>query len=111
MRSHKHQRTTRQGRGLTTRVLALGATLAIIVGGVLTYEGIHNSPKAQIHRLTVKDHQRAIKLANTKLTTPTHTSVPWNPTLRNEVATISIPAPILAESRTIGALTTPLRCP
>ncbi|WP_298442946.1 class F sortase [Ferrimicrobium sp.] len=116
MRSHRHQRTTHQGRGLTTRVLALGAPLAIIVGGVLTYEGIHNSPKAEIHRLTVKDHQRAIKLAKAKPTTssagPTYTSVPWNPTLPNEVATISIPAlnisaPILAEGPTNGALTIP----
>jgi len=78
---------------------------------VLAYEGIHSSPNAEIHRLTVKDRQRAIKLANTKLTTPTYTSIPWNPTVRNEVATISIPAPILAESPTIGALTIPLRCP
>jgi len=54
MRSHKHSRaknntpvTNPKGRG--HQLLALGATVAIITGGVLTYEGIHNSEAEKKH--------------------------------------------------------------
>lgn len=111
MRSHKDH--NHQGRRLSTRVLALGGTLAIIVGGVLTYDGIHNAPAAVIHRLTIKDHQQAKKLAKVKVKpAASSSSVPWRPTVPGEVATISIPAlnvsaPILSESPSNGELTIP----
>jgi len=148
-------------------LIAAGATLAIVCGGVLTYTGIHDAPAAKIARLTHRDHQRAILLAQhpsahtttttlhaiahsatttthaithttttphaiTHTTTTPHatttshtatraittttphatTHASWNPTLPNEVATISIPAlgvsaPILSESPVNGALTIP----
>ena len=82
MRLLKHyHHTSRGGIALSGRsLLALVASLAIIVGGVLTYEGIHNSPKQVIHRLIIKDHQRAEKLANAKPSSNTSTLVPWKPT-------------------------------
>ena len=114
MRLHKHyHHTSRGGIALSGRsLLALVASLAIIVGGVLTYEGIHNSPKQVIHRLIIKDHQRAEKLAKAKPSSNTSTLVPWKPTVANQVATISIPAlrvsaPILAEGPANGELTIP----
>jgi len=128
-------------------LIAAGATLAIVCGGVSTYTGIHDAPAAKIARLTHRDHQRAIRLAQhptvtlhpivSTITTPRATTTPhtishvtiapthtvatthvttthasWNPTLPNEVATISIPAlgvsaPILSESPVNGALTIP----
>ena len=122
MRSHKHSRaknntpvTNPKGRG--QQLLALGATVAIIAGGVLTYEGIHNSEAAKINRLTAKDHQRARRLAVQTTNTPKPatnpiTLVPFTPTVQGQVATISIPAlgvsaPILSESPVNGALTIP----
>lgn len=104
---------TRPHAGRGRQVLALGAGLAIIVGGILTYEGVHNSPAATVNRLTHEDHQRAQRLAKVKiLVTNPVTVVPWNPTLPGQVATISIPAlhvsaPILAEGPRNGALTIP----
>jgi sortase (surface protein transpeptidase) len=131
-------------------LIAVGATLAIICGGVFTYTGVHDAPAAKIARLTHRDHQRAIRLAQHPITTThatttlhaishsatatthaishstttthaiTHatttphatTRVAWNPTLPNEVATISIPAlgvsaPVLAETPVNGLLTIP----
>jgi sortase (surface protein transpeptidase) len=122
-----HDYESRGGIAINRRnLLALGASLAIISGGVLSYMGVHNSPEARIARLTQRDHQRALHLAihptPTTPTTPTTsvtpttpvttTHVTWRPTLPNEVATISIPAlgvsaAILAEGPANGALTIP----
>jgi sortase (surface protein transpeptidase) len=113
MRLLKHrQRNSRGGIALSGRgLLALGASLAIIAGGVLSYMGVRNSPEARIARLTSQDHKRALHLANHPAPVTT-THVAWRPTLPNEVATISIPAlgvsaAILAEGPTNGALTIP----
>ncbi|MEX6430952.1 MAG: class F sortase [Ferrimicrobium sp.] len=115
MRSHKHSRGKgphiKIGRGY--QLLALGATVAIITGAVLTYEGIHNSEAAKIQRLTHQDHLRARHLASTtKPVTNPVTLVPFTPTVQGQVATISIPAlrisaPVLAEGPVNGALTIP----
>ncbi len=112
---HKSSRSKNRVLGLFTRrgLASLGATLVIVCGGVLTYVGVHDSPAAEIARITHHDHERAIRLAADPTSAPhSATRVPWNPTLPNEVATISIPAlgvsaPILAEGSVNGALTIP----
>ncbi len=111
MRLHPQCTAIHPGPGLF-RVLTLGAVVAIILGGVFVYDGIHNAPKAVIHRLTIRDHQRSQRFSKTQRPSSTSHHVPWNPTLPNEVATIAIPAldvtaPILPENPTNGLLPIP----
>ncbi len=111
----KHYCDKRRGGVFAIRhiFLSLVLTAVTIAGGVLIYVGTRDSPEAQIDRLTIRDHQRALRLA--KHPTPSTSSairVAWDPTLPNEVATISIPAlgvsaPVLAEVPVDGALIIP----
>jgi sortase (surface protein transpeptidase) len=103
---------------LLVKLLRTGAIIAIVLGGVLAYEGIHDSPQARIDRLAQADHQRAARMARRSLVTASRgarvsfTHVAWNPTVPDQVATVSIPAldvsaPVVAEAPVGGELTIP----
>jgi len=105
-------------RWSSRRLVVLAACCVVLTVGVISIAfSLVDSPAARISRQAKADRQRAVALAKPvvskpKATAPVGITVPWDPTLPDQVATIGIPAlrivaPVIPEGTSKGYLTIP----